>query len=94
MYKHPDLSKIKNMSATKIFESWICNSKIEKEYRLNGLNYVIDKILEELNSIRNKNLSDEKYRYYEINIRKQKTISNLTQFIWNAEASGENNGVI
>jgi len=94
MYKHPDLSKIEKVSATKIFESWILNSKIEKEYKTNGLEYVKNKILEELYSIMNKNLSVEKYNYYEVSIKKQKTITNLIQFVWNAEASGENNGVI
>lgn len=94
MYKHPNLSKIEKVSATKIFESWILNSKIEKEYKTNGLEYVKNKILEELYSIMNKNLSIEKYNYYEINIKKQKTISKLITFVWNAEASGENNGII
>jgi len=93
MQKHPDLSKSK-VSATKVFESWIKDSKIEKECRSEGFDAVKGKILEQLEEIKGICLSEEKYRYYESSFKKQKTPKDLMLFIWYAEASGENIGVI
>ena len=93
MHKHPDLSRVK-LSATKVFESWIKDLKIEKECKSDGIDIVKNKILEQLESTKGTCLSEEKYRYYELNFKKQKTPKDLMLFIWHAEASGENNGVI
>jgi len=93
MHKHPDLSRVK-LSATKVFVSWITDSKIEKECKSDGIDAVKCKILEQLESIKGICLSEEKYRYYELNFKKQKTAKDLMLFIWNAQASGENNSII
>jgi len=93
MHNHPDLSKVK-VSATKIFESWIKDSKIEKESKIEGIDIVKNKILKQLEVIKGVCLSESKYNFYDTNIKKQKTARDLMLFIWNAQANGENNGVI
>lgn len=89
---HIQLSNV--ISASSVFKDWISDSKIEKSCKQNGLNNTKLLILSDLKEIIGKNLSQEKYKFYEDNINKQNSNQKLMLFIANAMCCGDNMSVI
>ena len=87
---HPNLCTTQKPSATKVFESWIKDSRIEEEYKHSNLDNVKSSILSELKAIVGHGLSQEKYNEYAKAFTRLKTKDSLCFYIWNSQASGEN----
>lgn len=90
--RHIPLSEL--ASASNVFKNWISDSRIEKSCKEKGLDCTKTLILSDLKEMIGKNLSQEKYNYYEENINKLNSNKKLLFFIANAMCCGDNLSVI